>query len=285
MAHVTATPSSATASSTWSTQTPSLSYDGNPATYWQASAGVGSSWIYYDLGSAKTITHVSIQTNDVAGHGPFRVQGSNDASAWTDLATVASPRHGIDVITLTTTGSYRYYRLLGTSGAGWWKINEVVFYETYDPSYPVMFVDRVYNGSAHENAYDGDDATFAQTAAALLGISVDLGADTECGSVQIKQTQVEAFKIQVGSSLLGPWTDLRTVASSAGDEGVLTTYTFTATTSRYWRIQPTAGPDWPTYSTVAFFAPTGAGAAPGTRLYTSRVDRVVPRNARQPRVQ
>lgn len=95
----------------------------NGRNFWNGNALDGSSfYLVFDFGSgnAVRITEAKYYQQDGTDQGTWKWQGSNDASAWTDiggnfsLATAATT-------TLTTlsgnTTAYRYYKLLGMSGA------------------------------------------------------------------------------------------------------------------------------------------------------------------------
>ncbi|TJW14472.1 MAG: hypothetical protein E5W82_10880 [Mesorhizobium sp.] len=84
-------------------------------------AALSGQWITFDFGSgvSKIITGFVWWASTFIGQGDWKLQGSNDNSAWTDLSTsvplggaVRKVYHGAAA---NTTG-YRYYRLLQTSG-------------------------------------------------------------------------------------------------------------------------------------------------------------------------
>lgn len=95
----------------------------NGRNFWSGNALDGSSfYLVFDFGSgnAVKIDEAKYYQQDSTGQGTWKWQGSNDASSWTDiggnfsLVTAATT-------TLTTlngnTTSYRYYKMLGMSGA------------------------------------------------------------------------------------------------------------------------------------------------------------------------
>lgn len=95
-------------------------FDGSDSTSADGAPSSGSLYIGYDFGSPVVIYKASILLGNYYGrfYG-FKAQGTNDLSEpWTDL----SAEHTITQNTLytfdfTTTGSYRYYRIIGTNQA------------------------------------------------------------------------------------------------------------------------------------------------------------------------
>lgn len=78
--------------------------------YWRFDFGVASS---------VKITEAKWYQDTSATHGTWKWQGSNDASAWTDIGSTFTLGGSTTqtITTLSGNGSgYRYYRLLGVSG-------------------------------------------------------------------------------------------------------------------------------------------------------------------------
>jgi len=100
------------------TGTASNGVDGNLTSYvYTITSGAGN-WFKVDLGAgnAKKVTKIGIYTNDNIGNSPddFLIQGSNDDSNWTTLATVVDFPMALNTWThqdFTNTTAYRYYRL------------------------------------------------------------------------------------------------------------------------------------------------------------------------------
>lgn len=91
-------------------------------TYWQATGSLPH-WTILDLGSAKTVTSVSITTYDGANYPTaYKVEGSNTGSfagEETILLNLSGQTDtGSFTKNFTTTGSYRYYKATFTGGAG-----------------------------------------------------------------------------------------------------------------------------------------------------------------------
>lgn len=91
-------------------------FDGNNST---ALSVLESSamWVGIKLPLAVTAQEVNLsaETPDTGVTITTNVQGSNDGSAWTTLATVTGNIETMTEITLSTTGAYQYYRLYLTA--------------------------------------------------------------------------------------------------------------------------------------------------------------------------
>lgn len=77
---------------------------------------VTGAYIQFDfgVGVSKVISEVKWYLSNNGAQGTWKYQGSNDASAWTDI--VSNGVFGFPD-TLTNSTGYRYYRVLGVSGA------------------------------------------------------------------------------------------------------------------------------------------------------------------------
>lgn len=87
--------------------------DGNPATRWESNHGVDPSWITVDLQSQRNLSQIAIEW-EAANAANFEVQGSNDNSNWTTLATRTGGAFGNRIDYIDLSGSYRYVRVFGT---------------------------------------------------------------------------------------------------------------------------------------------------------------------------
>lgn len=103
------------ASATASTQlqAPGFAIDGNSGTRWESAHALDPSWITLDLGSAKTLSSIAIDW-EAANAADYKVQGSNNNSTWTDLASKTGGAFGNRTDSLNLSGSYRYIRIYGT---------------------------------------------------------------------------------------------------------------------------------------------------------------------------
>ncbi|GAA4587640.1 discoidin domain-containing protein [Planotetraspora phitsanulokensis] len=101
----------ATASSTENGGTPaSAAVDGNTGTRW-SSAFSDPQWLQVDLGAAATIGSVVLNWETASGKA-FKIQVSNDGSAWTDVYSTTTGAGGTQ--TLAVSGTGRYVRMYGT---------------------------------------------------------------------------------------------------------------------------------------------------------------------------
>ncbi|MFF7173315.1 discoidin domain-containing protein [Streptomyces pseudovenezuelae] len=94
----------------------SAAVDGNTGTRW-SSAASDDQWLQVDLGAAASINQVVINWETAYGKD-YKIQASNDGSAWTDLRSVTGGDGGTD--TLDVSGQGRYVRLLGIHRATQW---------------------------------------------------------------------------------------------------------------------------------------------------------------------
>jgi len=82
---------------------------------------VADKWIKFDYGSGntETVTEILFKQSTTDSHGTWKLQGSNDDSAWTDIGS-SFTLGGAAVNRYTEPSgnatAYRYYRLLGISG-------------------------------------------------------------------------------------------------------------------------------------------------------------------------
>lgn len=79
----------ASASGNYGSQSASLAIDGNPATYWESSIEGAPSWLKVNLGTARVVRSMVIESTAYANEIPrdFTLQGSNDNSTWTVIET------------------------------------------------------------------------------------------------------------------------------------------------------------------------------------------------------
>jgi beta-glucosidase len=97
-----------------SSGTASLAVDGNINTRWE-SAFSDPQWIRFDLGSQREIGRVLLHW-ETASSRDYTIQGSNDSTNWTTLATKVNMAAGQRMDDVTgLTGTYRYVRIHGTA--------------------------------------------------------------------------------------------------------------------------------------------------------------------------
>ncbi|MEE1815437.1 MULTISPECIES: glycosyl hydrolase family 8 [unclassified Streptomyces] len=90
---------------------PGLAVDGSASTRWASAEGADPQWIRIDLGARHTISRVKLDWEDAYGKA-YRVQTSDDGSAWTDVYSTTAGDGATD--DLTVSGSGRYVRLYAT---------------------------------------------------------------------------------------------------------------------------------------------------------------------------
>ncbi|RYY03732.1 MAG: hypothetical protein EOO53_07500 [Gammaproteobacteria bacterium] len=107
--------------------------DGNAGSRWESAINTDPSWLSVDLGAAKTLTSVVIDW-EAANAASYQVQGSNDNTNWTNLASKTGGTFGARTDTNAVSGSYRYVRIYGTArsvGNNWgYSIFELKVYGT-----------------------------------------------------------------------------------------------------------------------------------------------------------
>ncbi len=88
-----------------------LATDGSASTRWSSSFA-DNQWIAIDLGTATVIGGVRLAWEAAYGKS-YKIQGSNNASSWTDLFSTTTGDGGVDNITINNTTAWRYVRILG----------------------------------------------------------------------------------------------------------------------------------------------------------------------------
>lgn len=94
--------------------------------YWLGALSGIPAWLKIDIGTAVEAFSVGLMADGNATHGympkDFTIEGSNDDSNWTTLVTVTGETDWTTYehrqFDLTTTGSYRYYRIHATDNNG-----------------------------------------------------------------------------------------------------------------------------------------------------------------------
>ncbi|GGO06243.1 discoidin domain-containing protein [Microbispora bryophytorum] len=257
----------ATASSTENAGTPaSAAVDGDTGTRWSSAFG-DPQWLQVDLGTTATLSQVILNW-ETAYATSFKIQISDNASAWTDLYSTTTATGGTQ--TLTVTGTGRYVRLYGTARAtGYgYSLWEFQVYGTTGTSSGCAgsnaALNRPATASSTENAgtpasaaVDGDPGTrWSSAAADPQWLQVDLGsARTICKVVLTWETAyATAFKIQISDNA-STWTDLYSTTSGTGGTQTLTV----SGTGRYVRLYGTARATGYGYSLWEFAVHTSGG--------------------------
>lgn len=142
-------------------QAANLAVDGNLATRWESNHGVDPSSLTLDLGSNYNLSRAVLRW-EAANAANYTLQGSNNNSSWTTIATRTGGTFGERTDTLTLSGNYRYVRMNGTArsaGNNWgYSLWEMEIY-----------------GSAGASDQDGDGVAdnLDQCPNTPLGVNVD----------------------------------------------------------------------------------------------------------------
>lgn len=88
--------------------------DKNSGTRWESAHALDPSWLVLDLGSSKTLSSIAIDW-EAANAADYTIQGSNDNSSWTNLASRTGGTFGNRTDTLNISGNYRYVRIYATA--------------------------------------------------------------------------------------------------------------------------------------------------------------------------
>ncbi|WP_199915426.1 cellulase family glycosylhydrolase [Aquimarina spinulae] len=103
----------AAASSLETTSYPaSFAVDGIDTTRWASTEGVDPQWISIDLGAIANIERIVLNW-EVAHATAYRIEVSNDGTAWTSIYSTSNGDGKIDDLSITGTG--RYIRMYGTA--------------------------------------------------------------------------------------------------------------------------------------------------------------------------
>ena len=94
-------------------QPASAAIDDNGSTRWESQHGIDPSWLALDLGAAHNLNRIEIDW-EAANAANYQVQGSNDNSNWSTLATQTGGTFGARTDSLNINGNYRYLRVLAT---------------------------------------------------------------------------------------------------------------------------------------------------------------------------
>ena len=104
----------ATATAISEFQPAAFAVDGSITTRWESTHGIDPSTLTLDLGDTFSLSEVIIQW-EAANAREYTIQGSNDNSSWTTLASVSDGTFGNRTDNHDISGVYRYVRMHGTS--------------------------------------------------------------------------------------------------------------------------------------------------------------------------
>jgi hypothetical protein len=227
----------------------SAATDGNTGTRWSSTFS-DPQWLQVDLGSAQTISQVTLNW-EAAYAKSFKVQVSNDAANWTDLYSTTTGSGGVQ--NLAVNGSGRYVRFYGTARATAYGYSLWEF-QVYGGSGTTPTAcgttnqaqNKTTTASSAENAgtpasaaTDGNTGTrWSSAFSDPQWLQVDLGSSqTVCGiGLNWEAAYATAFQIQVTDNPSGTWTTVYSTTSGAGGTQNLDVNG----TGRYVRIYTTA---------------------------------------------
>ncbi|MFJ4406891.1 discoidin domain-containing protein [Streptomyces sp. NPDC088910] len=238
-----------TASSVQDAFAASAAVDGDTGTRW-SSAASDPQWLQVDLGSSQPITQVVLNWETAYGKA-FKIQVSDNATAWTDVYSTTTGTGGIQ--TLSVTGTGRYVRMYGTQRATQWGYSlwEFQVYGGSGGGTPpatcgttTAALGRPATASSTENAgtpasaaFDGNAGTrWSSAASDPQWVQVDLGSSqTLCGAQLTWETAyAKAYQIQVSTDG-STWNNAYSTTTGAGGTENLS---FNAT-GRYVRMYGT----------------------------------------------
>ncbi|MEO6096387.1 MAG: discoidin domain-containing protein [Fibrobacteria bacterium] len=136
----TATASSVNGANSANNVTDSATMANYATTRWE-SAAADPQWIMVDLGSAMAVNRVILKWHENNGRS-FKIQVSNDATAWTDVySTTAGLRRSVTDVAFTR-ATARYVRMYGTQRGGSNGYSLFDFMVLNDDSEPIPISDR-----------------------------------------------------------------------------------------------------------------------------------------------
>jgi fibronectin type 3 domain-containing protein len=271
--------------------------DGNQDSYWESNNNAFPQWAQIDLGSATSVGQVTLKLPASWGarSQTLSVQGSTDGSSFSTL--VASAAYSFDPASANTVkisfaaATVRYVRVNVTANTGW-PAAQLSEFEVYGAtsSSGNLALGRTMTASGSNapyvpgNAGDGDQSSYWESPSGAFPqwLQVDLGSSVSVNKVVLRlpgstdwATRTETLAVQ-GSTNGSSFSDI--VASKGytfdPSSGNTVTISFTATTTRYVRINVTANTGWPAAQLSEFevYGPstgdTQAPTAPGSLAYT-----------------
>ena len=173
--------------------------DGNASTYWESANNAFPQWVQVDLGSAQSITKVTLKLPSTWGarNETVSIQGSTNGSTWTTLSPSSvvqlAPGTGNSADVTFTAASARYVRVNVTANSSWpaGQFSEV---EVYGPG-----------GTG--------TATLAASPASLSYGSTTVGATSAAQTVTITNTGGASANVS-GVTINGDFADTTTCGST-----------------------------------------------------------------------
>ena len=244
--------------------------DGDQNSYWESANGTFPQWAQVDLGAATSVNQVKLKLPASWGarSETLSVQGSTDNSTFSTIVASAGysfdPSANGDTVTISFgSTSARYVRVTITANTGWSaaQLSELEVYGTAVSatnlaSGKTMSSSGYSQTYAPANANDGNASTYWESTnnAFPQWLQVDLGASVSVNQVVLKlppstswgaRTQTLAVR---GSTDGSSFSDIVASAWYTFDpsaNGNTVTINFSATTTRYVRLNITANTAWP----------------------------------------
>jgi hypothetical protein len=268
--------------------------DGNQASYWESTSNVFPQWIQVDLGAATSIDTVVLKLPSGWGARTetLSVEGSSDGSSFATIvgsAGYAFPSSNAVTISFAASTT-RFVRLNITANTGWpaGQISEFEIYGATSSSTNLALGKTLTASGTSQsfvaaNANDSNAATYWESTNSAFPqwLQVDLGASVSVNKVVLKlptsgwAARTQTLAVQ-GSTTGSGFTDVVASAGYTFDpaSGNTVSIGFTATTTRYLRLNFTANTGWPAAQVGEFevYGPstgdTQAPTAPGSLAYT-----------------
>jgi len=260
--------------------------DGNQGTYWESVNGTFPQWAQIDLGSTTSITQVVLKlpANWGARTQTLSVQGSTDGTTFATIVASATysfdPSSGNTVPINFGAANTRYVRVNITANTGW-NAAQVSEFEVYGAAASTnnLALGKTMSASSFtqtftaSSANDSNQSTYWESAnnAFPQWLRVDLGASVAVNQVVLKlpvagwAARTETLAVQ-GST---DGTSFSDIVASAGytfnpASNSTVTINFSATTTRYLRLNITANTGWPAGQISEFevYGPAGSAAPP-----------------------
>ncbi|GLX96458.1 discoidin domain-containing protein [Herbidospora sp. NBRC 101105] len=276
--------------------------DGNQSTYWESVNNSFPQWARIDLGSATAVDQIVLKVPGASAWQTrtqtLTVQGSADGNTFSTVVASANytfnPATGNSVTINFGSATHRYWRVNVTANTGWpaAQISEFEIYATDGggntggnlASGRTMSGSSVSQNYVASNANDNNQATYWESNNNVFPewLQVDLGASTSVNRVVLKlpasgwATRTQTLAVQ-GSTNGTSFTD---IVGSAGytfnpASGNTVTINFTATSTRYVRLNITGNTGWAAGQISEFevYGPTTPGdtqapSTPGTLSFT-----------------
>ena len=103
-------------------------FDDDISTWWDANGGVGN-WLQYKFTKKVCVKKLIAKDNNGTNHmGVFKLQGSNDGSSFTDIATINAKNTNSVTQNIANTNYYQYYRVVSVSDTSGFTLSSLQLY-------------------------------------------------------------------------------------------------------------------------------------------------------------